>query len=166
MSDSENKKVQDILRDIAKEDGLGLDVVANRLGISLSDVNNYNTAWRRVLIKLANRIDMQSVVEVLKPEKDPFVVLSEKNYVGKGVSPKDIKDILDFCIDHQEYYRFERRDFDRTNEPITKDQAIRILICLGKIYETIMPLIGNLTRSQEEKLSEHWHDAYQIILDE
>ena len=73
MSDSENKKVQDMLREVADakyEYGIDTDAIIARLCDALGiNFYGYGPAALRVMREIADRIDKQSVVEVQVPPK-------------------------------------------------------------------------------------------------
>ena len=75
MSDSENKKVQDILREVAADDNRTIpadviDLLAQKLGIfETMDTPSYSRRMRICLSEIADRIDKQSVVEVQVPPR-------------------------------------------------------------------------------------------------
>ena len=73
MSDIENKKVQDILREVAEINyklGVDSDMVISDLCTALG-INFYGNgpALQRALNEIADRIDRQSVVEVKVPPR-------------------------------------------------------------------------------------------------
>lgn len=72
MSESENKKVQDILREVAAGDYAG-DIIAMlrklRQSLQLIGKFTYTDDFADSLNEIARRIDQQSVVEVQVPSK-------------------------------------------------------------------------------------------------
>lgn len=76
MSDIENKKVQDILREVVRDEnqitcinsGTLIRHICQALGISPDGIT-YGDDLRKCLIEIADRIDRQSVVEVQVPHK-------------------------------------------------------------------------------------------------
>ena len=94
MSDIENKKVQDILSEVAALNVKGYDDVMKyllgKLGLPYIKSTTFGEDLRTCLNEIANRIDRQSVVEVTTPAKDPYDEIA-KLY---SMSAEEIKYVL------------------------------------------------------------------------
>lgn len=99
MSDIENRKVQDILRDVAAGDYAG-DIIAMlrklRQSLQLIGKFTYTDDFADSLNEIADRIDRQSVVEVTTPApaKNPFDEIANLYPIGAC----EVKFVLDSYV--------------------------------------------------------------------